>query len=62
MRRAVREWHESCEHDAWFRGEVEQALSEAADPAIERLPHDLVVLSWQQQRAQLERRGAGRTA
>lgn len=33
-RKAVRE------HEAWFRGEVEQALREADDPSIQRIPHD----------------------
>ena len=62
MRHAVQQWHESQEHDAWFRGEVEQALEEAADPQVERVPHDRVVSSWRQQRAELKRRAAGRTA
>jgi predicted transcriptional regulator len=29
MREAVQQWDESQAHDAWFRGEVEQALTEA---------------------------------
>lgn len=62
MRDAVRQWHESQQHDAWFRGEVEQALREAANTAVERVPHDRVSSSWRQQRAELERRAAGRTA
>ncbi len=32
MRDAVQRWHETQEHDAWSRGEVEQAVREAADP------------------------------
>jgi predicted transcriptional regulator len=62
MRDIVLRRHDEQEHDAWLRGEVEQALGEAADPAVERLPHDQVVSSWRQQRAELERRAAGRTA
>ncbi|MBW3606525.1 MAG: hypothetical protein KY460_16775 [Actinobacteria bacterium] len=62
MRDATRRWHDSQEHDSWFRGEVEQALGEAADPGVERTSHRRVVSSWQQQRADLERRAAGRTA
>lgn len=62
MRQAVQQWHEAGEHDAWFRGEVERAVAEAADPAVERVAHDRVVSSWQQQRAELERRAAGRSA
>lgn len=62
MREAVQGWHEAQQHDVWFRGEVEQALGEARDPAVERIPHDRVVSSWRQQRAELERGAAGRTA
>ncbi len=62
MREATQRWHESQDHDAWFRGEVTQALGEAADPATDRVSHDQVVSSWRQQRAELERRAAGRTA
>lgn len=62
MRDAVQRWHDSQEHDAWFRGEVEQALGEAADPSVERVPHDQVASNWRQQRAEMERRAAGRTA
>lgn len=62
MRETVQRWHTSQEHDAWFRTEVGKALGEAADPAFARIPHDQVVSSWRQQRAELERRAAGRTA
>ncbi len=62
MRDAVQGWRESQEHDAWFRNEVEQGLREADDPAVDRLAHDRVLSSWRQQRAELERRAAGRTA
>lgn len=62
MRDAVQRWHEAQEHDAWFRGEVGGAVREAADPAVDRVPHDQMVSSWRQQRAELEGRAAGRTA
>lgn len=62
MREATRRWHESEEHDAWFRGEVTQALDEAADSGVERVVHDDLMSTWQQQRADLKRRAAGRTA
>ena len=62
MREATHRWRESQEHDAWFRDEVAQGLTEAADPAIDRVSHSQVMSSWRQQRADLERRGAGRTA
>lgn len=61
MREAVQRWHESQQHDAWFRGEIGEALREAADPAVERIAQDQVVTSWRQQRTELERRAAGRT-
>ncbi len=62
MREAVKSWHEAAEHDAWFRDQVEQALAEAADPAVERVPHDQAVSGWRQQRAEMERRASGRPA
>ncbi|MEX0660001.1 MAG: hypothetical protein WD080_12790 [Egibacteraceae bacterium] len=62
MRDAVQRWHESQGHDAWFRSEVEHAVREAVDPTVDRIPHDRVLSSWRQQRAELERRAAGRTA
>ncbi len=62
MRDAVERWQELHGHDAWFRRQVEQAIGEADDPSVERTPHDQVRSSWRQQRAELERRGAGRTA
>jgi len=62
MREATYRWRESQDHDAWFRDEVAQGLAEAADPAIDRVSHGQVVSSWRQQRADLERRGTGRTA
>ena len=30
------------EHEAWFRDEVEQALREADDPSLQRIPHGSV--------------------
>ena len=62
MKDVVRQADESREHDAWFRGEVQHALGEAADSGVARVPHDEVVSSWRQQRAELEGRGAGRMA
>lgn len=62
MRDAVQRWHDSQEHDAWFRSEVERGVREADDPTVDRVPHDRVLSSWRQQRAELERRAAGRTA
>jgi len=47
MRDATRRWHEAQQHDAWFRGEVEQALEEVADHSVERVAHDRVLSTWQ---------------
>jgi hypothetical protein len=62
MKDAVRRDRELREHDRWFRGEVEHALSEADDPATGRLAHDSVRSSWQQQRAAIEQQTTGRPA
>jgi quinol monooxygenase YgiN/predicted transcriptional regulator len=62
MRETVQRWHESQEHDGWFRGEIGDALGEAEDAAVQRVAHEHVVSTWRQQRAELERRAAGRTA
>jgi hypothetical protein len=62
MRDAVERRREAQQHDAWFRGEVEQAVRQAEDPAVDRMPHDQVASSWRQQRADLERRAAGPSA
>ncbi len=32
--------HEATAHDAWFRAEVDQALSEAKDPAVRWIPQE----------------------
>lgn len=61
MRDAVERWHQSGEHDAWFRGEVEEALAEAADPTVRRVDHGQVESHWHQQRAVMMR-SASRTA
>lgn len=52
MRDAVREREQAAEYDRWFRGEVEQALREAADPAIERVPHEVVKVEAEQEQAE----------
>lgn len=62
MKDAVHRDRELREHDRWFRGEVERALSEADDPATSRLAHESVRSSWQQQRAAIERQATGRPA
>lgn len=56
MRDFVRQQREAREHDTWFRAEVEQALREADDPGVRRIPQDEVSARWQRQRAELMRR------
>ena len=53
---------ETREHDAWFRSEIEQALREADDPAVTRIPDEDVRSKWRQQRAELVKRGGGNGA
>jgi predicted transcriptional regulator len=62
MKDAVHRDRELREHDRWFRGEIEHALSEADDKSMPRLAHESVRSSWQQQRAALERQATGRPA
>lgn len=62
MKDAVHRDRELREHDRWFRGEIEHAVTEADDPATARLAHESVRSSWQQQRAAIERRTTGRPA
>ena len=62
MKDAVYRDRELREHDRWFRGEIEHAVSEADDPATARLAHESVRSSWQQQRAAIERQATGRPA
>lgn len=62
MKDAVHHDRELREHDRWFRGEIEHAVTEADDPATARLAHESVRSSWQQQRAAIERQATGRPA
>ena len=61
MREAVRRGQEARAHDAWFRGEVAQAVREADDPDLGRVPHEEVRSNWRRQRAELVKRGGGKT-
>jgi predicted transcriptional regulator len=58
---AVERWRDAREHDRWFRNQVEQAVVEADDPALQRTPHDEVRSTWHRQRAELEQRASGKT-
>ncbi len=51
----VRRQRDARDHDAWFRAEVEQALREADDPTVRRIPNEEVEASWKRQRAELLR-------
>ncbi|MBK6637521.1 MAG: hypothetical protein IPG34_07445 [Rhodocyclaceae bacterium] len=51
--------HAAVAHDAWFRAEVEQAITEADDPATEWISHEEASASWAKKRAQLAKRVAG---
>lgn len=60
MRDFIERQREAREHDAWVRAEVEQALREADDPHVRRIPHDEVSSNWHQQRAALVKRSGER--
>jgi hypothetical protein len=46
----------------WFQGEVEQAMREADDPAVIRIPNDDVRSNWRRQRDELVKLCGGGTA
>jgi predicted transcriptional regulator len=58
MRDFIKRQREAREHDAWFRGEVEQGMREANDTSVRRIPHEEVASNWRRQRAALVK-GAG---
>lgn len=51
MREEVRRRQETADHDAWFRAQVRQALREADDPSVKRIPHEQVTAEWRERRA-----------
>ena len=53
---------DAAEHDAWFRGEVEKALLEAADPNVKWVAHEEVAADWRRRRADLVKRTDKRPA
>jgi len=59
MRNLVQRQKQTAEHDSWFHDEVEQALREADDPSVRRVPHEDVLSRWHQQRAVLVKSGSG---
>jgi hypothetical protein len=58
MRRA----HEAAAHDKWFREQVDQAVTEADDPATQWVPHDEAAAQWEARRAKLLKRVEGAVA
>jgi predicted transcriptional regulator len=62
MREAVERKQEAREYDAWFRAEVEQALREADDPKVRKIPHETVMANLRRQRAKFLKRARRKTA
>jgi predicted transcriptional regulator len=62
MREFIQRQHETREHDAWFRSEVEQAMREADDSTVARISNEDVQSNWSRQRAELVRRAGGNRA
>ena len=58
MRNFVQQQRHVREHDAWLRGEIQQGMREADDPAVKRISHDDVSENWQRQRADLMKRAS----
>ncbi len=61
MRDFVQRQRQAREHDAWFRAEVEQSMREADNPDTRRIADEDVRAGWRRQRAELEKRAAGKT-
>lgn len=61
MRDFVRQQRAAREHDEWFRAEIEQAMREADDPSVKRIPQEEVSTKWRRQRAELVKRAGERT-
>lgn len=61
MRDFIRQQRAAREHDEWFRAEVEQAMREADDPNVKRIPQEDASAEWHRQRAELVKRAGERT-
>ena len=59
---ALKRLHESAEHDAWFRGQVQQALDEAGKPDAVFIPHEQIKAEWAMKRAELLKKAEGANA
>ena len=62
MRDTIEREKNARAHDAWFRGEVEQALREADNPKTPRIAHENVDSNWRKQRAKLAKRAGKKSA
>lgn len=58
MRDFIAQRQAEREHDAWFRGQVEEAVRQADDPTVARIPHEQIADDWQRQRAALMERAS----
>lgn len=58
MRDFVERQRKAREHDAWFRAEVQQAMREADDPQVRRIPQDEVASNWRRQRDELAKQAS----
>jgi hypothetical protein len=56
MRDFVDRQREARDYDTWFRAQVEEAIREADDPSIPRIPHEEMQKKWAVQRGELLRR------
>jgi len=61
MRDFVDRGRAARDHDAWFRGEVERALGEAADPTVERVSGHQIEEDWRRRRARLVKMAGDKT-
>jgi hypothetical protein len=59
---ALKRAHEAAAHDAWFREQVEVAITEADSPTAEWVSNEDAKASWAKKRAELAKRVAGSTA
>lgn len=56
---ALKRAHEAAAHDAWFRDQVAEAITEADSPAAEWVSNEDAQASWADKRAALAKRVSG---
>lgn len=59
---ALRQTHEAAGYDRWFRGEVEQGLTEADDPETKWVTNEEAEAGWEKKRAALLKRSGGESS